>query len=46
MGIEDVQASVQNIIAAGKYIAKMGIKVISASVKNVLAYRNLLQPWE
>ena len=45
MGIEDVWASVQNIIA-GKYMAKMGIKVVSASVKNVLAYRNLLHPWE
>ena len=36
MGIEDVLASVQNILA-GKYIANMGIKVVSASVKNVLA---------
>ena len=43
MGIEDVRASVQNIIA-GKYIAKIGIKVVSASVKNVLAYKNLLHP--
>ena len=32
MGIEDVRASVQNIIA-GKYIAKMGIKVISECKK-------------
>ena len=44
MGIEDIRASVQNIIA-GKYIAKMGLKS-SASVKNVLACRNLLHSWE
>ena len=31
MGIEDVWASVQNILA-GKYIENMGIKVVSASV--------------
>ena len=36
-------ASVQNILA-GKYIANMGIKVVSASVKNVLACKNLLHP--
>ena len=45
MGIEDVRASIQNILA-GKYIGKMGIKVTSVSVKNVLACRNLLHPWE
>ena len=45
MGIEDVRASVQNILA-GKYIAKMGIIVISVSVQNVLACRNLLHAWE
>ena len=44
MGIEDVRVSVQNIIAG--YIAKIGIKVVSASLKNVLAYKNLLHPWE
>ena len=32
MGIEDARASVQNIIA-GKYLAKMGIKVISECKK-------------
>ena len=35
MGIEDECASVQNILA-GKYIANMGIKVVSASVKKFL----------
>ena len=45
MLIEDVRASVQNILAC-KYIANMGIEVVSASLKNILAYRNLLHPWE
>ena len=45
MRIEEVQVSVQNILA-GKYITKMGVKVVSASVKNVLACRNSLHPWE
>ena len=45
MGIEDVQASVQNILA-GKCITKMGMKVVSANVRNVLACKNLLHPWE
>ena len=46
MGIEDIRASVQNIIA-GKYIDNMGIKVVSASVNlNVIACKNLLLPWE
>ena len=46
MGIKDVQASVQNILA-GKYIENMGIKVVSASVNlNVIACKNLLLQWE
>ena len=46
MGIEDIWASVQNIIA-GKYIENMGTKVVSASVNlNVIACKNLLLPWE
>ena len=46
MGIEDVRASVQNILA-GKYIENMCIKVVSASVNlNVIAYKNLLLQWE
>ena len=38
MGIEDVRASVQNIIA-GKYIAKMGIKVVSECKKCSCMYK-------
>ena len=46
MGIEDVWASVQNILA-GKYIENMGMKVVSASVNlNVSACKNLLLQWE
>ena len=45
MGIEDLGASVQNILAC-KYIANMRIEVVLASVKNILSCRNLLHPWE